>query len=118
MGSAAALVNSHLLDVSRSGLSMLTEAAGFPDLKPGDEIAVRYMQRDNRPTHYAVVWLRQFGKALAMGCTRLTGVSIGAGKRRPYGPLLARLRRRLLERGQELTHGPAPQMDRSLRVAA
>ncbi len=101
MGSGT-LINSQLLDVSRSGLGVLSEGSQCPGLKPGDEIAVRYMKRDNRPTHYAVVWLRQIGKALAIGCTRLTGVAVAAGRRRPYGPLLARLRRRLHERGEQI----------------
>ncbi|HEV8606999.1 MAG TPA: PilZ domain-containing protein [Tepidisphaeraceae bacterium] len=115
----ARLISSRLLDLSQGGLALLAEAGFCASIKAGDEIAVRYMRRDNGPTHYAVVWLRQIGDAIALGCRRLSGISAAAGRRtRPYGLLLARLRRRLLKRGEEVTREDAVLLEHSRPLAA
>ena len=96
------LISSHLLDLSQNGLSFLTQQQECPAIKAGDEIAIRYMRRDNSATHYAVVWLRQLGGVVGVGCRRLTGMTASSGRRsRPYGLLLARLRRRVRSQSEE-----------------
>jgi len=113
------LISSQLLDMSQNGLSLLTQQGGCPAIKAGDEIAIRYMRRDNSATHYAIVWLRQFGSALTLGCRRLTGMTATAGRRsRPYGLLLARLRRRLRKGDQEITQEDAVLLEHSRPAAA
>jgi hypothetical protein len=113
------LMSSQLLDLSQGGLSLLSDGGCSASVKAGDEIAIRYMRRDNLPTHYAVVWLRRVGTAIALGCRRLTGISAAAGRRtRPYGLLLARLRRRVLKRGQEFTREDAVLLEHARPMAA
>jgi len=113
------LISSQLLDMSQNGLSFLVQQQGCPAIRTGDEIAVRYMRRDNSPTHYAIVWLRQFGNAVTMGCRRLTGMTASAGRRsRPYGLLLARLRRRLRNASQDQSEDDAVLLGHARPVSA
>jgi hypothetical protein len=88
------LQNCALIDISQSGIAFETNAASHIPVERGDELSIRYMGRDNQPTHYAVVWEHHQKGRVSIGCTKLSSKASLVKPRMPRHLLLALLRRR------------------------